>query len=245
MLSKKTQEIYDYFMAFKYNISNDKVLAVLLHRLCGTYFSRNKAYFTDMFRQLKQWLFGTYRTEGIPQLAYTNLWKSWNLYKSTESVDKIILGVQYYSKQIMELYPEDEYLYISENPIETKPIYYVMKPELVMKPDLESSFYGGDDQTYNNTDNAIVMNSQQPGEFGIPEPVLQNDIKKFDLFAYFERQYVDIDMRCESCNQNMACDNLKVVPVCNHFVHSSCYKNNGYSCPCCYNPSIYNYPRSY
>lgn len=232
MMSKKTpQEIYDYFMSFKYNISNEKVLAVLLHRLCGTYVSRSKAYFTDMFRQLKQWLFGTYRTEGIPQLAYTNLWKSWSLYKTTESGDRILSGMQYYKKQIMELYPESEYLYISEKPIETKPIYYVMKPELVSTPTFES-------------DKAIVINSQPLGLHGIPEPVLEScDIKKSELFSYLDRQY--LSMRCESCNEMLSSDTLKVVPECNHFIHRSCFTSNGYSCPCCENLRLYKYGMFY
>ena len=49
-------------MALKHNMSNVKIIAVLIHRLCGNYDEGHKANFTDKFKQLKQWLFGTYRT---------------------------------------------------------------------------------------------------------------------------------------------------------------------------------------
>jgi hypothetical protein len=217
-LSKESPQYkYDYFMALKHNISVTKLLAVLIHRLCGNYDERFKSSFTDKFKQLKQWLFRSYRTEDIPQVAYTTLWKSWTIYRDTQE-KKIATMEKYYDIQIDDLYPEEERMYVSLTPI-TQPVYYLYKPEKIVME-------------------ANHVQNQEPvdlldiyGNPIIPEPVRNEMISLRTIFEYGFRNYCSPMLRCECCRGELFVQTIAMNLRCTHVVHTTCLES--YTCPLC------------
>jgi hypothetical protein len=213
------QDKYDYFMALKHNISNTKVMAVLLHRLCGNYNDRLKSSFTDKFKQLKQWLFRSYRTEDIPQVAYTTLWKSWTIFKETQE-KRIATVEKYYDLAIMDLYPDEERMYVSATPI-SQPVYYLYKPEKITVEDVHKQ----EDMS------PPVMDTN--GNPIIPNAVANDMIPLQSIFDYMFRNYCGgiASLPCECCRQPLSPDSLALSLQCSHLVHRSCLEY--YSCPLC------------
>ena len=211
-------------MALKHNMSNVKIIAVLIHRLCGNYDEGHKANFTDKFKQLKQWLFGTYRTESIPQLAYVSLWKSWNNFKETQSEKKLSSCESYYEMPIMDLYPEIDRMYVSLKPIE-RPIYYLYKPNAQQQQQ----------QQHSECFSEVV---QPPSDFyGIPKPVPVNNgfLPINSVFEYMNRNSSSnnyISFPCEHCGDQLHTDTVSGALECSHFVHHGCLKESSY-CPLC------------
>ena len=222
MGGKNAQETYDYFMALKSNISNIKIMAVLLHRLCGDYSEDRKVAFTDMFKQLKQWIFGSYRTEEIPPVSYTSLWKSWKLVQEETQKKKMInLCDKYYQMNIKDFVDEDDFMYVSTTPV-NKPVYYLCKPEKMV---IEEA----DEPPENNI---VIMNLDSYGNPIIPKACDPKDevVQVSALMNYLSRHFVSSP--CDYCNQSLCLQTI-IVLSCNHIVHKSCRINN-YKCPTCH-----------
>ena len=213
-------------MALKHNISNVKITSVLIHRLFGNYVEKEKSKFTDMFKQLKQWLFGTYRTESIPQPAYVSLWKSYNSFKEETLTNKLISGCEtYYETEVMDLYPEFDRMYISLTPIE-QPVYYLCKPQKIVSADIsEKTSHSSHERP------KIIMN----GYPAIPDPVPINNgyISLRSVAEYMERSNTQrVTFPCESCYGQLCHTNIAGNLECTHFVHWGCL-NRDFSCPLC------------
>lgn len=208
---------YDYFMALKHNISNTKVMAVLIHRLCGNYNDKSKAYFTDKFKQLKQWLFRSYRTEDIPQVAYTSLWKSWTIYKDTQA-KKISAFETFYDAQILDLFPEEDRMYVSLTPI-SQPVYYLYKPEKVVAEVIPEKKIEDQPQAYDHYGNLII-----------PQAIPNDTIPIRSMFEYMFRNYTG-QMKCECCRHPLQPETVALHLNCTHLVHRTCLDH--YFCPLC------------
>lgn len=217
--NESPQYKFDYFMALKHNISKTKLLAVLIHRLCGNYDDRLKSSFTDKFKQLKLWLFRSYRTEDIPQVAYTSLWKSWTLYKETQE-KKINTVEQYYDVHIADLYPEDERMYVSLTPV-SQPVYYLYKPEKIVVEDVQ--------EKKKNDDQVDIY-----GNPIIPEAISNDRIPLQSLFEYMDRNYCGslAIVPCEYCRQSLRPETIALNLTCTHLVHRTCLSSY-YMCPVC------------
>lgn len=211
------QITYDCFTALKHNITDIKLTAVLFHRICGNYDEERKAMFTDMFKQLKQWLFGTYRTAAIPQNTYITVWKAWKMFQSAKET-KIVSYERFYKKPLSELYPNEEYMYVSSTPI-TEPVYYLYKPE--KKSILE---------TKNDDEMVIEKDDDQ-----IPSPSTMETavLPVQNFFDYMFRNFnCDIKFGCEWCRTELTPCSVDVTLKCTHFVHRNCLEDN-FICPVC------------
>lgn len=203
------QKKYDCFTALRYNVMNFKVLSVLFHRLCGNYDSDAP----EKFKELKRWLFLTDRTDKLPPGAYLTLWKPWKMYQDT-GTNKIKDCEDYYDICVEELYPEDQYMYVSTNKI-IDPIYYLHKPHQVINGDVEMK-----EQEYDAFGNPII-----------PEPYLNKDshIQTSKVFEYIFRNY--LKMPCEWCGMELSLNTMAVHLECSHFVHRHCLED--YECQAC------------
>ena len=219
-LSKESPQLkFDYFMALKHNVSSTKLLAVLIHRLCGNYDDRLKSSFTDKFKQLKQWLFRSYRTEDISSIAYTTLWKSWTIFKDT--LDKKILTFEkYYDVHVSDLYPEEERMYVSLTPV-SQPVYYLYKPEKMIIEDVPET-KNEDQQMLDIYGNPII-----------PEAIANDMISLRSIFDYMDRNFCGSIARlpCEYCRQALQPETVALNLRCTHFVHRTCLSY--YTCPVC------------
>lgn len=214
-------------MALKHNISNVKITAVLIHRLFGNYDDKEKAKFTDMFKQLKQWLFGTYRTESIPQVAYVTLWKSNKMYQDETSANKFITSCEsYYKMTVMELFPDIDRMYVSLTPIE-QPVYYMCRPEKIVVEDITAKGMMPPPENHQ----AIIMN----GIPFIPEPVpINTGFVSLQAVAdyMFRNTSHRITFPCESCGGQLCHKTIAGNLECTHFVHYDCLHRD-FSCPLC------------
>jgi hypothetical protein len=214
-------------MALKYNISNVKITAVLIHRLLGNYNEKEKTKFTDMFKQLKQWLFGTYRTESIPQVAYVTLWKSNKMFQEETSTNKFIPSCEsYYKMAVMELFPDSDRMYVSLTPIE-QPVYYMCRPEKIIVEDTTHEGMMPSPQTHQ----AIIMN----GIPVIPDPIPINSgfVSLQAVADYMDRNFSHrITFPCESCGGQLCHTQIAGNLECTHFVHYDCLHRD-FSCPLC------------
>ena len=227
MSKESPQNKYDYFMAIKHNISNVKITAVLIHRLFGDYDESTKAKFTDMFKQLKQWLFGTYRTESIPQLAYVTLWKSKTIFQEETTENKRIAGCKtYYDAEVMDLYPDIDYMYVSLTPID-QPVYYLCKPQKIEAEDVEQVM-----TSHSSHERPTLFVN---GHYAIPDPVPINNgfISLQSVADYMYRMNGQrISFPCESCGGQLCHTKIAGNLQCTHFVHYNCL-NRDFSCPLC------------
>ena len=206
METLKPQLKYDYFHAFKFNLPNCKVLSVLFHRLCGDY--DNDA--PEKFKELKRWLFLTDRTDKLPPGAYLTMWKPWKIYQDSMG-QKIKDCEDYYDNSIDELYPEDQFRYVSLRKI-NEPLYYLYKPQQIINDDVEMK-----EQEYDDFGNPII-----------PEPYYNKDsnIQTSKVFEYIFRNYMG--MPCEWCRNELTLDSIAVHLECSHFVHQRCLEE--YTC---------------
>jgi hypothetical protein len=211
------QKKYDYFTALRHNISNPKILGVIFHRICGDYIVSTPSLFTEKFKLLKKWLFLSDRTDKLPTGAYLAMWKAWKLYQDAGE-GKILDCQSHYRASLEELYPENQYMFVSSKVV-TEPIYYLYKPQ---KPeDMEID----DDEE-----------EQQPefDEYGnpmIPPPCLVADsyIQTSKMFEYIYRHYLSVP--CDYCGHNLELGTISLSVTCNHFVHKTCCEN--YQCLKC------------
>lgn len=230
MSSRSGQEKFDFFMAMKYNITNSKLAANLLHRFLGDYQEKNKVYFTDVFKQLKQWLFGTYRTEQISQLAYLAINKGFNTYK--QLTRDMIIADKLYNQDIALMYPEEEYMCVSTQRIEV-PIYFTHKPRQIflenknMMEDVTSAFYKAKTQEEKDIDD--------DGEIPKAKTLLDSNIQTLKMFEYMNRNFVTIP--CDYCRRNLTIHTLGHT-TCSHMCHKGCL-GHGYQCYCCEMESSY------
>jgi len=214
-------------MALKHNISNVKITAVLIHRLLGNYNEKEKTKFTDMFKQLKQWLFGTYRTESIPQVAYVTLWKSNKMFQEETLTNKFIPSCEsYYKMGVMELFPDSERMYVSLTPIE-QPVYYMCRPEKIIVEDTTLEGMMPPPQNHQG----IIMN----GIPVIPDPIPINSgfVSLQAVADYMYRNFSHrITFPCEACGGQLCHTQIAGNLECTHFVHYDCLHRD-FSCPLC------------
>ena len=203
-------------MAFKHNITDIKMSAVLFHRICGNFDEAKKSYFTDAFKQIKQWLFRTYRTADIPQTTYITVWKAWTMFQKTKN-SRIVTYEKFYDKPLTDLFPEKDYMFVSSKPI-TEPVYYMCKPEKKNLPPIQEE---------ERVDEVIGKD-----EFGIPFPVSREtsalSVSKICDFMFRNCN----NFPCEWCRTELYADTLEVNLECSHFIHRTCVEAN-HTCPVC------------
>jgi hypothetical protein len=233
--SKSGQEKYDLFMAIKHNINNSNIMANLFHRFLGDYQERNRVYFTDVFKQLKQWLFGSYRTEHITQLAYLSINKGFNAYKTfTASKDTL------YKEDLALFYPEEFYMCVTTRQIE-EPVYYTYKPRRIYLQnhkngfqDITTSFQPtvvtGEKENENNNNNNYNEDDDDD-DIGIPKPksMVTSHIQTVKMFEYMNRNFMVFP--CDYCHRDLDINTLGYT-TCTHMCHRSCL-GHGYKCFCC------------
>lgn len=210
------QNKYDYFMALKHNLSNNKVLPVLFHRICGDYDSSTPVVFTEKFKLLKNWLFLTDRTDKLPAGAYLVMWKAWKTYQEA-GFRQIQSSEDTYRCSLEDLFPVQYHMYISNRPM-TQPLYYMYNKSSTMKIE---------DRASNETID----------EYGIPAPVLgrHSYIQTWKVFEYINRHYSL--MSCDYCGHKLTVETLCVSLECDHFVHNSCCED--YQCLQCQHQKLY------
>lgn len=208
------QNKYDYFMALRHNITNSKILGVLFHRICGNYNHTTQSIFTEKFKLLKKWLFLSDRTDKLPSGAYLAMWKAWKLYQDAGE-GKISACESKYKSYIEELYPENQYMFVS-NKVVTEPIYYLYKPQKKQE-DMEID---EEDQQYDEYGNPLI-----------PPPCMAVDsyIQTSKMFEYLYRNYLSVP--CDYCGHNLDMTTICLSLQCNHFVHNTCCEN--YQCLKC------------
>ena len=213
------QVSYDTFMALKHNITDTKMSAVLFHRICGNFDEARKAYFTDAFKQLKQWLFGTYRTASIPSNTYITTWKAWTLFQKTKN-SRLVTYEKYYDQPLTDFYPEEDYMYVSSKPI-TEPVYYMCKPTKKILQAQEDKM-------------EIVEAVVEKDVNGIPYPASRETsfvpVKNF--FEYMFRNFNCDNLGCEWCRNQLSPASLEVTLECSHFIHRTCVEAS-HTCPVC------------
>lgn len=229
MSSKSGQEKYDLFMAIKHNINNSNIVANLFHRFLGDYQERNRVYFTDVFKQLKQWLFGSYRTEHITQLAYLSINKGFNAYK-TFTANKDAL----YKEDLALLYPEEYYMCVTTRPIE-ETVYYTYKPRRIYIQNNKKDAFQDITTTFQPL-SGIVQEQQEEEDddddgIGIPKPksMINSNIQTIKMFEYMNRNFLVIP--CDYCHRDLDINTLGYTS-CTHMCHRSCLRH-GHNCFCC------------
>lgn len=216
------QKKYDCFMALKHNLNNTKTLAVLFHRLCGSFDKSTPVTFTEKFKLIKVWLFLTDRTDKLPNKAYVALWKAWKLYTDT-GFSRVVNADTLYNQHWDDFYPSSEYMYVSNKPM-TEPLYFMYKP-----------------QRYRNDDDSDdVEFHDEYDRFGnpiIPDTVIYEDsyIQTSKVFEYLNRHFFNIP--CDYCGNHLNMDNLCLSLTCKHMVHTTCCEN--YSCLQCESENLY------
>jgi hypothetical protein len=209
---------YDTFMALKHNLSHNKVLPVIFHRICGDYDTTTPVVFTEKFKLLKKWLFLTDRTDKLPSGAYLVMWKAWKTYQEA-GYHKIPSCEDIYESSLEDLFPKEYHMYISSRPL-TQPLYYM---------------YNKGDTSRMIVDNKDRQEKEPEfDEYGnprIPAPILIQDtyIQTSKLFEYMNRHYTV--MPCDYCGHNLTIQSLCVSLSCTHFVHHTCTEN--YQCLKC------------
>jgi len=231
--SKSGQDKFDLFMSLKHNINTLKICAILLHRFLGDYHERNRIYFSDVFKQLKQWLFGSYRTEHISALAYLALNKGFNMYKTLNS--DTVFKDKLYKQELALFYPEGEYMCITTQTIDN-PIYFTYKPRQIFLgnnrtqlQDITSTFYKIEEENENEQQHRREEEEEENNTIPSPKLIKDSIIQTVKLFEYMDRNFVKFP--CDYCRNNLTMNDLGFTS-CSHLCHKSCL-GNGYNCYCC------------
>lgn len=221
--SKSPQQIFDVFMALKYNINDAKIVSYLLHRFLGDYREKFKGYYSDVFKQLKQWLFGSYRTEHISQLSYLAINKGYNTYKDLKAS---LIKDKKYKTDIALLYPEEEYVCVTTEKIE-EPLFFIYKPRKIFKEvnnkleNITKVFYSTNKEEDQADTNGIPF----------PKTVANSNIQTLKMFEYMNRNFFKFP--CEYCREHLTVETMAITN-CSHLCHKSCLKDGLY-CYCCEN----------
>jgi len=219
------QKKYDYFMALKHNLSQNRVLPVLFHRICGNYDTTTPVVFTEKFKLLKKWLFLTDRTDKLPPGAYLVMWKAWKTYQEAGS-RRIASCDEIYDTSIESLFPAEYHMYISSRPLQ-QPLYYMYN-----KASRRIEDTAGEDDA-----NSHEIEFDEFGNPRIPAPILLQDtyIQTLKVFEYINRHY--LSMPCDYCSHNLTMETICLSLSCNHFVHHTCCEN--YQCLKCESDKLY------